>query len=240
MRPALKTETFIALWIVALIVTRNQAILGFKIKRYVRLTYASDIAFTDSVKAIQSRKGSRAIYARMEQNGSWQTEISPDLADYIARQRSFFLATANTDGQPYIQHRGGPPGFLKVIDRKTLAFVDYKGNRQFISQGNLAENPKAFIFLIDYVNRIRIKIWGHAKILEDQPELLLELMPSQDEYRAQAEQVLVFNVEAWDRNCPQHIPQRVEREDVESLLQERDRRIEELEEQVRLLKTKGR
>lgn len=204
------------------------------------MTYASDIAFTDSVKAIQSRKGSRAIYARMEQNGSWQTEISPDLADYIARQRSFFLATANTDGQPYIQHRGGPPGFLKVIDRKTLAFVDYKGNRQFISQGNLAENPKAFIFLIDYVNRIRIKIWGHAKILEDQPELLLELMPSQDEYRAQAEQVLVFNVEAWDRNCPQHIPQRVEREDVESLLQERDRRIEELEEQVRLLKTKGR
>ena len=199
------------------------------------MAYTSDIAFTESVKAIQSRKGSRDSYARMEQNGSWQAEITPDLADFVARQRSFFLATANTNGQPYIQHRGGPPGFLKVIDRKTLAFADYKGNRQYISQGNLTENPKAFIFLIDYVNRIRIKLWGSAKVVEDKPELLAELMPGRDEYRARAEQVLVFTVAAWDRNCPQHIPQRIEREDVDKLLQERDRRIEELEEQVRLL-----
>lgn len=203
------------------------------------MIYTSDIAFTESVKAIQSRKGSRAAYARMEQNGGWQTEITPDLADFIARQRSFFLATANTDGQPYIQHRGGPPGFLKVIDGNTLAFADYKGNRQFISQGNLTENPKAFIFLIDYVNRIRFKIWGTAMVVEDQPELLAELMPSRDEYRARAEQVMVFAVGAWDRNCPQHIPQRFEREDVEKLLQERDRRIEELEEQLRLLRGDG-
>ena len=202
------------------------------------MTYTSDIAFSDSVKAIQSRKGSRDIYARMEQNGGWQTEITPDLADFVARQRSFFLATANANGQPYIQHRGGPPGFLKVIDRKTLAFADYKGNRQFISQGNLSENARAFIFLIDYVDRTRIKIWGSANLVEDQPELLAQLMPSRDEYRAQPEQVLIFTVKAWDRNCPQHIPQRLEQEDVEKLLQGRDQRIKELEEQVRLLKAR--
>lgn len=199
------------------------------------MTYPSDIAFTKSVKAIQSRKGSRAIYARMEQNKSWQTEITPELATFVAAQRSFFLATANASGQPYIQHRGGPKGFLKVIDRKTFAFADYKGNKQYISQGNLTENPSAFIFLIDYVNRIRIKIWGKAKVLEDQPELLAKLMPHPDEYKARPEQVLLFTVEAWDQNCPQHIPLLIDQEDVEQLLQERDRRIEELEEQLRLL-----
>jgi uncharacterized protein len=202
------------------------------------LAYTSDIAFTDSVKAVQSRKGSRRFYAQMEKNGAWQTEISPDLADFIAAQRSFFLATANTKGQPYIQHRGGPPGFLKVIDGQTLAFADYKGNRQFMTQGNLTDNPRAFIFLIDYVNRTRIKIWGRAKVLEDQPALLAELMPRQDEYKARAEQVLIFAVEAWDANCPQHIPQRIDREDVEQLLQERDLRIAELEAQLRLLKAR--
>jgi hypothetical protein len=176
----------------------------------------------------------------MEQNGSWQTDITPDLAGHVARQRSFFLATATTDGRPYIQHRGGLPGLLKVIDKKTLVFADYKGNSQFISQGNLTENPRAFIFLIDCVDRIRIKIWRSAKVVEDQPELLANVMPSRDEYRAKAEQVLVFTVEAWGRNCPQHIPRRIEREDVERFLQERDRRIEDLEEQVRLLETRAR
>jgi len=172
----------------------------------------------------------------MEKNGSWQTEITPDLAVFVAEQRSFFLATANANGQPYIQHRGGPPGFLKIIDRHTLAFADYKGNRQFVTQGNLTDNPRAFIFLIDYLNRTRIKIWGSAKVIENQPELLAELMSGQEEYKARAEQLLVFTVEAWDSNCPQHIPQRIDREDVETLLQERDLRIAELEEQVRLLK----
>ena len=204
------------------------------------MTYVSDIAFTESVKAIQSRKGSRRSYAKMEKSGGWQTEITPDLAGYIAAQRSFFLATANAEGQPYIQHRGGPAGFLRVIDRQTLAFADYRGNRQFITQGNLSENPRAFIFLIDYVNRTRIKIWGSAKVIEDQPGLLTDLMPSQDEYRARAEQAIMFTVMAWDSNCPQHIPQRIDREDVEELLRERDLRITELEEQVRLLKARYR
>ncbi|MBN1006864.1 pyridoxamine 5'-phosphate oxidase family protein [Amphritea pacifica] len=200
------------------------------------MTYTSDIAFTETVKAIQARKGSRDIYARMEQKGGWQREITLDLAGFIAAQRSFFLATVNANGQPYIQHRGGPPGFLKVIDRQTLAFADYQGNRQFITQGNLTENPRAFIFLMDYANSVRIKIWGSAAVIEDQPALLAELMPSRDLYQARAEQVLLFTVEAWDRNCPQHIPQRFDREEVETLLQQRDRRIAELEEQLRQLK----
>jgi uncharacterized protein len=200
------------------------------------VTYTSDIAFTESVKAIQSRKGSRNSYARMEQSGGWQSEITPDLAAFIAAQRSFYLATVNANGQPYIQHRGGPPGFLTVIDRQTLAFADYRGNQQFITQGNLNDNPRAFIFLMDYVNRVRIKIWGSAKVIEDQPVLLAELLPSRDEYKARPEQIIMFTVKAWDQNCPQHIPQRIDREDVEELLQQRDRRIAELEEQVCLLK----
>ena len=202
------------------------------------MAYASDIAFTDTVKAIQSRKGSRDSYAQMEANGGWQTEITEDLAGFIKNQRSFFLATSNAGGQPYIQHRGGPAGFVRVVDNKTLVLADYKGNRQFISQGNLLDNPKAFIFLIDYVNKVRIKIWGRAKIVENKPELMADLMSCQQDYKARAEQVLIFHVDAWDRNCPQHIPQRIDREDVEQLLQERDRRIVELEEQVNLLKTK--
>ena len=199
--------------------------------------YTSDIAFTESVKKIQSRKGSRDIYARLEKNGSWPTEITHDLADFVATQKSFFLATANDKGQPYIQHRGGPPGFLKVIDSKTMAFADYKGNRQFISQGNLSENPQAFIFLIDFTNRIRVKIWGKAKVLEGKPEILSKLMPNKNKYNAKIEQVIVFSVEAWDRNCPQHIPQRIDIEDLQKVLSDRDRKIEVLEKQIHQLKT---
>ena len=188
---------------------------------------SSDIAFTPTVKAIQSRKGSRATYAGMEQRGGWQTEIDPDLAAFVEHTRSFFLATANTEGQPYVQHRGGPPGFLRVLDRHTLGFADYKGNRQFISQGNLEDNPKAFIFLIDYALQRRIKIWGTAKMVEATPELLSRLMP--EGYRARPEQILLFEVEAWDINCPQHIPQRFEADDVARVLAKRDARIAELE-----------
>lgn len=193
------------------------------------LSYASDIAFTETVKDVQSRKGSRKSYARMEENGGWQTEITPDLVAFLAVQRSIFLGTSNAEGQPYVQHRGGPPGFLKVLDKKTIAFADFKGNKQFISQGNLAENPRAFLFLIDYLQQMRIKIWGQAKIVEDRPELLDKLMPQRSTYRALPEQVLLFTVNAWDRNCPAHIPRRLDLEDVEVLLEERDRKIAELE-----------
>jgi uncharacterized protein len=189
-------------------------------------TYPSDVAFSPTVKAIQSRKGSRQGYASMEERGSWETRITPDLAEFIGRQASVFLGTASVDGQPYIQHRGGPPGFLKVLDDKRFGFAGFAGNRQYITLGNLTENPKAFIFLIDYRNRQRIKIWGEARVVEDDPELIKKLKP--DGYRARVEQAILFTVSAWDSNCPQHIPQRLEAAEVKAMLTERDKRIEEL------------
>jgi predicted pyridoxine 5'-phosphate oxidase superfamily flavin-nucleotide-binding protein len=195
-------------------------------KNTAPLTYPSDVAFTPTVKAIQSRKGSRQGYASMEERGSWETRITPDLAEFIGRETSVFLGTASADGQPYIQHRGGPPGFLKVLDDKTLAFADFVGNRQYITLGNLTENPKAFIFLIDYRNRRRFKIWGEARVVEDDPELIKTLKP--DGYRARVEQVILFTVSAWDANCPQHIPLRLDVAEVQAMLVDRDKRIEEL------------
>src|SRR5260370_2174890 len=175
-------------------------------KRPAAISYPSDVAFTPSVKAIQSRKGSRQGYASMEERGSWETHITPDLAEFIGHQASVFLGTASADGQPYIQHRGGPAGFLKVIDDKTLGFADFAGNRQYITLGNLTENPKAFIFLIDYSSRQRVKIWGEARVVEDDPELSKRLKP--EGYRARAEQAIVFTVSPRKSHCPQPTPQR--------------------------------
>jgi len=195
-------------------------------KRAAASSYPSDVAFTPAVKAIQSRKGSRTGYASMEERGSWETRITPDLAEFIGRQTSVFLGTASSDGQPYIQHRGGPPGFLKVLDDKTIGFADFTGNRQYITLGNLTENPKAFIFLIDYRNRQRVKIWGEARVIEDDPALIKRLKP--DGYKARGEQAILISVSAWDSNCPQHIPQRFEAAEVTAMVAERDRRIEDL------------
>ena len=198
------------------------------------LEYSSDIGFTPSVKAIQASKGSRSAYARMEEGGSWQTVITPDLADFVAAQTSVFLATASADGQPYIQHRGGPARFMHVLDEKTIGFVDFSGNKQFITQGNLSENPKAYLFLIDYAHRRRIKIWGEARVVEGDAALTAKLMP--ENYRARAEQVILFTVKAWDMNCPQHIPQRFEAADVAAALAERDKKIAELETELARLR----
>jgi uncharacterized protein len=196
--------------------------------------YSSDVAFTPTVKAIQARKGSRHGYAKMEERGGWRTTITPDLAAFIAAQTSVFLATASADGQPYIQHRGGPAGFLRVLDGSTIAFADFSGNRQYITSGNLADNTKAHLFLIDYANWQRIKIWGEARVVEDDAELMNKLMP--EGYKARPEQVVVFTVTAWDSNCPQHIPQRFEAADVAAALDSRDRRIAELEAEIARLK----
>jgi len=196
------------------------------------MSYSSDVAFTTTVKALQLRKGSRDAYARMEGRGSWSTEITSDLAEFIASQTSVFLGTANADGQPYIQHRGGPPGFLRVLDEHTIAFADFKGNRQFITQGNLADNPKAYLFLIDYAQRRRVKVWGSARVVED-PRLTEQLMPGG--YKARPEQTILFTVAAWDTNCQQHIPLRFDAADVEAALAVRDRRIEALEAEIRKL-----
>ena len=190
-------------------------------------TATSDIAFTPAVKTIQARKGSRGGYARMEEKGGWSDLISDELASFIAERDSFYLATASAEGQPYTQHRGGEPGFLKVLDGKRLAFADFRGNRQYISAGNLSENPRAFIFLMDYPNRRRIKIWGRAEIVDDDPELL-ESLANQD-YDGVPEQAVVFTVEAWDINCPQHITPRYSQREVDALVTPLQARIAELE-----------
>src|ERR1700726_708208 len=189
--------------------------------------YSSDVAFTLAVKEIQARKGSRQAYAQVEQNGGWRTEIDDNLPALLADPNSLYLATASADGQPYIQHRGGPKGFIRILDQNTLAFADYSGNRQYITQGNLSENPKAHIFLMDYAHRRRVKIWGEARVVDDDPALLQLLMPGG--YKARPEQVILFRISAWDTNCPQHIPQKFDAADVAGALAARDARIAELE-----------
>jgi predicted pyridoxine 5'-phosphate oxidase superfamily flavin-nucleotide-binding protein len=191
----------------------------------------SDVAFSESVKAVQTRLGSRRAYAKLETGDGWETTIGPDLAAFIAEQRSFFLATASAAGQPYLQHRGGPKGFLRVLDEHTLAFADFRGNRQYISLGNLAENDKVCLFLIDYAHRQRVKVWGRARVVEDDPALLERLkVPG---YEGKPERAIVIDVATWDANCPQHIPVRFDAEDVEATLAARDRRIAELEAELR-------
>ncbi|TPQ38099.1 pyridoxamine 5'-phosphate oxidase [Bradyrhizobium guangdongense] len=197
------------------------------------LTYPSDVAFTPAVKSIQTRKGSREAYAHAEQRG-WRTEVDENLAAFLADANSFYFATAAADGQPYIQHRGGPKGFLRVLDKQTLAFTDYAGNRQYITQGNLSENPRAYIFVMDYAHRRRVKIWGEARVVEDDPALVQSLMPKG--YKARPEQVILFKITAWDTNCPQHIPQKFDAADVAAALAQRDARIAELEAEVAALK----
>ena len=189
----------------------------------------SDIAFTPAVKAAQEERGSRSAYAKMEQRGGWNDVVTPELAEFIAARDSLYLGTTGADGQPYIQHRGGPKGFLKVLDERTLAIADYVGNAQYISLGNLAENNKAFIFLMDYPNRHRIKIWGTAEFIEDDPALLSRV--ADPDYKARLERVLVFHVKAWDVNCTQHIQQRFTPEEFEPVVQELRDRIAELESQ---------
>jgi predicted pyridoxine 5'-phosphate oxidase superfamily flavin-nucleotide-binding protein len=188
---------------------------------------ASDVAFSPSVKAVQMRRGSRAGYARMEERGGWSDRITPELAAFIAARDSFYLGTASADGQPYIQHRGGPKGFLRVLDDRTLGMADYRGNRQYITTGNLAENDRAFLFLMDYANRRRVKIWGRARVVEDDPALLERLMP--EGAAGRPEQAILITLEAWDVNCPQHITRRFDEAEVEQLVAPLRQRIAELE-----------
>jgi predicted pyridoxine 5'-phosphate oxidase superfamily flavin-nucleotide-binding protein len=202
-----------------------------------KLTYSSDVAFTPAVKAIQTRKGSREAYAHVEQRGGWRTEIDDKLASFLAGTNSFYLATATADGQPYIQHRGGPKGFVKILDKHTIAFADYPGNQQYLTQGNLSENPKAHIFIMDYAHRRRVKIWGEARVVDDDPALTQSLMPKG--YRARPEQVILFRIAAWDTNCPQHIPQKFDAADVAAALAQRDARIAELEAELAKLKSEA-
>ena len=187
----------------------------------------SDIAFTPSVKVAQERRGSRKVYERMETRGGWHDRVTRDLAEFIAERDSFYLGTASAEGRPYIQHRGGTKGFLKILDDRTLAFADFSGNRQYVTVGNLADNDKAFIFLMDYPNQRRIKIWGRAEVVENDASLLKRL--SDPAYRGRPERAIRFHVEAWDVNCPSHIQPRYTEDEVQSLVKNLRERITELE-----------
>jgi uncharacterized protein len=195
---------------------------------------SSDIAFTPAVKAIQSAKGSRQGYARMESRGGWQSTVTTELAGFIAELDMFYLGTANSTGQPYIQYRGGKKGFLKVVDDRTLGFADFGGNRQYISVGNLSENSKAFLFLMDYANQQRIKVWGTAEVVEGDADLLETLRD--DTYDGNVERAILFRIEAWDVNCSQHIHRRFPEALVEPVIASLESQIAQLQDEIARLK----
>jgi len=198
--------------------------------------FVSDIAFTPAVKAIQVQKGSRASYAKVEQGRGWKTGITPDLAEFIGGLDMFYLGTANREGQPYIQYRGGPTGFLKILDDETLGFADFGGNRQYITLGNLSENPRAFIFLMDYANSRRVKLWGTTTVIEDDAALLDRLRDA--DYPGKVERAIQFKVGAWDVNCSQHIHKRFSQRQVAPVIEQLQGRIAELEAELRRVKGK--
>lgn len=193
-------------------------------------TIPSDIAFTPAVKAAQEHKGSRQSYSRMERGVGWETQVTPELAEFFSDLDMFYLGTASVEGQPYIQYRGGPPGFLKVIDAHTLGFADFGGNRQYITLGNLSENPRAFIFLMDYASSRRVKLWGTARVIEDDPKLLKTLADAG--YPAEIERAIVFTIDAWDINCPRHIHKRFSQRQIGPVIEKLERRVQELEAQL--------
>ena len=187
----------------------------------------SDVAFTPAVKAVQARNGSREGYARLERGRGWPTTVTPDLAEFLSGLDMFYLATASAAGQPYVQYRGGPPGFLRVIDDRTLGFADFGGNLQYVTLGNLSENPRAFIFLMDYAQARRVKLWGTARVVEDDPALLERLRDAT--YPGVAERAILFTVAAWDANCPRHIHRRFAERQVLPIVERLERRVRELE-----------
>ncbi len=195
----------------------------------------SDIAFTAAVKAIQTRKGSRNNYARMERGEGWQTTVTPELAEFLADLDMFYLGTSNSQGQPYIQYRGGAPGFLKVLDEHTLGFADFGGNSQYITLGNLSENPQAFVFLMDYSNSRRVKLWGTAKVVEG--DRILEDRLRMSDYPGKAERVILFTLVAWDVNCQQHIHHRFSERQIAPVIQQLQSRIADLESEVKRLRS---
>jgi uncharacterized protein len=194
---------------------------------------SSDIAFSPSVKAVQQARGSRRLYARMEANGGFETEIDDRLRGVFAEANSAYIVTASASGQPYAQHRGGSRGFIRIVDDHTIGFADYSGNRQYITTGNLRENPKAFLFLMDYVRRRRVKIWGRARLVENDQALVERLMP--ETARTHPEAAILFEIAAWDMNCPQHIPQKFDADVVATALAERDAEIARLKTELAAL-----
>jgi len=201
----------------------------------------AQIAFTPAVKAAQARDGSRAGYARAFEGASGELShqaLGPDEADLIARQRSFYIASVSETGWPYVQHRGGPKGFLKVLDERRVAFADFAGNRQLISVGNAAGNDRVALILVDYAQRVRLKLLGHLSVQALEPVSALAGQLLTPGYAAKAQRAMVITVEGFDWNCPQHIPQRIDAEYVQAALDARDARIAALEARLRELEAR--
>ena len=189
-----------------------------------------DVLFSDAVKAEQARLGSRPMFEGRE----WKTEITDDLRQFLDAIDTFFFATASADGRPYIQHRGGPPGFLKTIGAHTLAFADFAGNRQYVTLGHLKENDRAHIFILHFATQQRVKLWGRARVVEGDVELMERLVDPA--YRARPQRAIVFTLEAWDVNCTQHIVPRYSEAEIAPGINKLVARIKELEEEVAQLK----
>lgn len=185
---------------------------------------SSDVAFSPSVKAQQERRGSRRHYT----GADFETEVTSDLAAFLEQIDTAFLSTVNAAGQPYAQHRGGPKGFIRALDRQNLGFADLEGNRQYVTLGNLEDSERAFLILMDYETRRRVKLWGRAWVVEGDGDLLARLAWSG---MPKANRAILFKVEAWDVNCPRHIPRKIDAEEAErqmSLLVEENRRLRRL------------
>jgi predicted pyridoxine 5'-phosphate oxidase superfamily flavin-nucleotide-binding protein len=191
---------------------------------------SSDVAFTPAVKRIQTERGSRHAYARQEERGGFRVAIDNDLRAFLAEVDTAFFATASAAGQPYVQHRGGPRGFIRVLDERTLGFVDFNGNRQYVSAGNLSENDRVCLFLFDPEQRRRVKVWGTARVVAATPELIEALMP--EGAAARPEHVVLLTVTAWDVNCSKHITPRIDAEAVARHVARLEARIAELEAMV--------
>lgn len=189
-----------------------------------------EIAFTPEVQAAQEQRGSRQTYERYIANGPANDAITPKIEEFIAQLNGFYLGTVSSNGYPYIQFRGGQPGFLKVLDEKTLGFADFSGNVQYITVGNLSGNDKAFLFLMDYRHRRRMKIWGRAEYIEGDSQLIERLRVP--DYPAQIERAILFHVEATSENCPQHIPIRYSEAEVEAMIAPLQAQIAQLEQQL--------
>jgi predicted pyridoxine 5'-phosphate oxidase superfamily flavin-nucleotide-binding protein len=188
----------------------------------------AEIAFTANVKKMQELQGSRRNYARLEQGDERNNELGPDEAGYIAERDSFYMATVSETGWPYIQHRGGPPGFLRVLDGKTIGFADFRGNRQYVSVGNLANDDRVSLILVDYANRSRLKILGRARLVGLEDRDMLERLTVPD-YKAVVERGVVIAIEAFDWNCPQHITPRFTQAEIEAAMAPLHQKIAELE-----------
>jgi len=194
----------------------------------------ADILFSPATRAIQERYGSRDTIARLEMRGHWESRLPEDVISFIRSRNSFYLGTASREGRPYIQHRGGPPGFIHVLDPQMLAWPEFKGNRQYITAGNLSENNQAFIFLMDYSLPSRIKLWGQAKIVEDFNTLIPDKLPSHN--HTKIERAIQFTVEAWDENCRQYIPDHVADSALMVKLQHSQDRIVQLVQEIERLR----